>query len=132
MSTSSNPPGTGPVRDAAANHPDETTPPTEPNWLSSGSGTFGPDGSWEPHDEAATQAPPPPLARPSGPSWGTVALGLICLVVAGGVLYVELTDVAVDWTRTGPLALVGIGALLVLVGLAALVNRSGRDEDAAS
>lgn len=94
-----------------------------------GSGTFGPDGSWEPHEGAPAQQPAARLPRPSGPSWGTVALGLICLVVAGGVLYVELTDVAVDWSRTGPLALVGVGAILVLVGLAALVNRSGREEE---
>lgn len=69
------------------------------------------------------------LSRPKGPSWSTVALGLICMVVAGGVLFVELTDTAIDWASTGPLALVGTGLLLVLVGLAALASRSDDDED---
>lgn len=75
-----------------------------------------------------TALTPPPLSRPTGPSWSTVALGLIALVVAGGALFIELTDVELDWERFGPLAVVGMGLLLVLVGLAALLRRSD-DED---
>lgn len=69
------------------------------------------------------------LSRPTGPSWGTVALGLVCLAIAGGALFIELTDVALDWSNIGPLTLVGLGVLLVLVGLAALLRRSHDDED---
>lgn len=69
------------------------------------------------------------LSRPKGPSWGTVALGLVCLAIAGGALFIELTDVVLDWSNFGPLALVGLGVLLVLVGLAALLRRSNDDED---
>lgn len=69
------------------------------------------------------------LSRPTGPSWGTVALGLVCLAIAGGALFVELTDVVLDWSNVGPLTLVALGVLLVLVGLAALLRRSNDDED---
>lgn len=69
------------------------------------------------------------LSRPKGPSWGTVALGLVCLAIAGGALFIELTDVVLDWSNFGPLSLVGLGVLLVLVGLAALLRRSNDDED---
>lgn len=68
------------------------------------------------------------LPRPTGPSWGTVAFGLVCLVVAGGALLVEVGELTLDWGRAGPLGLVGVGVLLVLVGLAALVRR-GDEED---
>lgn len=67
------------------------------------------------------------LSRPSGPSWGTVALGLVCLVVAGGALWVSWADLDLDWARSGPLTLVGLGVILVLVGLVALVRRSDDD-----
>ena len=69
-----------------------------------------------------------PLSRPKGPSWGTIALGLICLLVAGGAFWIEWADLTLDWTRSGPLTLVGLGLVLVLVGLAALLRRSD-DED---
>lgn len=72
---------------------------------------------------------PATLPRPSGPSWSTVALGLVCLIVAGGALAVELTDVSVAWDRAGPLTLVGLGIVLVLVGLAALLRRGDNDDN---
>lgn len=81
--------------------------------------------------EPATTLPPPPraLPRPSGPSWSTIAFGLVCLVVAGGALLVEFSELTLDWDRTGPLALVGVGVLLVLVGLTALVRRGDSEEE---
>ncbi|QDO87518.1 hypothetical protein FNH13_03510 [Ornithinimicrobium ciconiae] len=79
--------------------------------------------------EQPADIPPRALPRPSGPSWGTVALGLICLVVAGGAFWVEWASLDLDWTRSGPLTLVGLGIILVLVGLAALLRRSDDDED---
>lgn len=82
-------------------------------------------------DSQKWQEPPrATLSRPTGPSWGTVALGLICLAVAGGAFFVETTDLQLDWRSFGPLTLVGLGVLLVLVGLAALLRRGDdRDED---
>lgn len=77
-----------------------------------------------PHDTE-----PRALPRPKGPSWSTIALGLVCLVVAGGALLVEFTELSLEWDRTGPLALVGLGLLLVLVGLAALMRRGDDDEE---
>lgn len=92
--------------------------------------TFFDDAPADTGDEARepTGQQPRRPARPTGPSWSTIALGLICLVVAGGTLLIEFTEVTLEWDRTGPLALVALGGLLVLVGLAALVRR-GDDED---
>lgn len=84
-------------------------------------------GSYVTTTAAPADAPPRTLSRPKGPSWGTVALGLICLVVAGGAFWIDWSDLTLDWTRSGPLTLVGLGLILVLVGLAALTRR--RDED---
>lgn len=76
-------------------------------------------------DPDPTPAPTPAtLPRPTGPSWSTIALGLIATVVAGGALFLEFTDTELDWQRLGPLAVVGLGVLLVLVGLAALMRRN--------
>lgn len=72
--------------------------------------------------------PVPTLSRPTGPSWGTVALGLICLAVAGGAFFVEATNLQLDWRSFGPLTLVGLGVLLLLVGLAALLRRGDDSE----
>jgi hypothetical protein len=73
----------------------------------------------------------PPVAaepvRPSGPSWPTVALGIVCIVVAGMALTYQLVDITVDWSIATPVAVVGAGALLVLLGLVGLLG--GRSED---
>lgn len=70
-----------------------------------------------------TPEPAPAPCRPTGPSWSTIAFGLICLVVASGALLIEFTELTLEWDRTGPVALMALGGLLVLVGLAALMRR---------
>lgn len=93
--------------------------------------TFFDDSASHTDDDTPQPAPEEPrtLPRPTGPSWSTIALGLICLVVAGGTLLIEFTEVTLEWDRTGPLALMALGGLLVLVGLAALVRRGDDEED---
>lgn len=70
---------------------------------------------------------PEPI-RPDGPSWPTVALGVLALVVAGMALTYQLVDVSVDWTLAAPVAIVSAGALLVLLGLVGLLGSRGEGE----
>lgn len=100
--------------------------------------TYDDDTTWSSADtvdeatgnyDQTTSETPRTLPRPKGPSWGTVALGLICLVIAAGALVLEFTDLGLDWRLSGPLTLVGLGLVLVLVGLAALARRSDDDEE---
>lgn len=65
----------------------------------------------------------PGRTRPCGPSWGTIVFGLICLVVAGGMALVHLTDVQLEWQQFGPTGLIALGSGLVLIGLIAAVLR---------
>lgn len=109
--------------------------PTQ-SWRTSGEATASWPTTEDPSvsDQTHPQSPltdeePRTLPRPKGPSWSTIALGLVCVVVAGGALLVEFTELSLEWDRTGPLALVGLGLLLVLVGLAALLRRSDEDPD---
>ncbi|MCK0110624.1 hypothetical protein MWU75_00495 [Ornithinimicrobium sp. F0845] len=106
---------------------------THDDWQDQSAEGFGPGAYEQSTDDGTGPAEPAPrLSRPKGPSWGTVALGLICVLVAGGALWVEWADVTLDWTRSGPLMLVGVGLVLVLVGLAALVRRGDEDEEPGS
>jgi len=62
-------------------------------------------------------------ARPHGPNAAPVVLGLVALVLAALIILNETTDLRVDWSRLGPGAIVGIGALLVVLGAIGLVRR---------
>lgn len=126
MNHSTDPEGRDPM--SHHSYPEDTSTMTDPTMThptTAGPTTAGPTTA---DSVTGPGQPPRHPSPPRGPSWSTVALGLICVVVAGGVLAVELTDTTVDWSSTGPLVLVGTGLLLVLVGLAALFNRSGDDD----
>lgn len=58
-----------------------------------------------------------------GTSWATVAFGLVCMAVAGLALTFQLADVRVDWEIAGPATVIGLGALLVVVGVIGLFAR---------
>lgn len=85
----------------------------------------------EPHEETSTMTtsydtPTTSEDRqrpPAGPSWATVAFGLVCMALAGGALTVQLTDWQVDWAIAAPVSVIGLGAILVLVGLLGLATR---------
>ena len=62
-------------------------------------------------------------ARPRGPNAAPVVLGLVALALAALIILNETTDLRVDWSRLGPGAIVGIGALLVVLGAIGLVRR---------
>lgn len=70
----------------------------------------------------------PEPTRPTGTSWATVILGLVALVVGGLVLTVQTVDLDVDWSIATPAVFVGAGGLLVVLGLIALMNRRGQEE----
>lgn len=69
---------------------------------------------------------PRPGCDDRGPAWPTVAFGVVCLAVAAVVLSVQLGEVDVDWGRAAPVAVAGVGALLMLVGLVALAANPRR------
>ncbi len=62
-------------------------------------------------------------ARPKGPNALPIVLGLVALALAALIIVTETMDVRVDWSRVGPGAIVGVGALLVVLGAIGLVRR---------
>ena len=62
-------------------------------------------------------------ARPKGPNAAAIVLGLVALALAVLLIATETMDVRVDWSRLGPGAIIGIGALLVVLGAIGLVRR---------
>lgn len=68
-------------------------------------------------------------ARPEGPSVSTIALGLVSLAVAVLVIVYQVGDFTLDWSLAGPGAVIGVGAVLVLIGLATMLRRRGDDVD---
>src|SRR4029079_10428597 len=62
-------------------------------------------------------------SRPHGPNAAPVVLGLVALALAALIILNETTNLRVDWSRLGPGAIVGIGALLVVLGAIGLVRR---------
>lgn len=75
-----------------------------------------------PHDEAGT----PSVIRPTGISWVTLTLGLLCLGLATFVLTVQLADISIEWSTAGPVLVVSAGALLVIAGIASMVTKGQR------
>lgn len=59
-----------------------------------------------------------------GPAPFAIVLGLLGLLVAGGTLLNELTDVSLPWADLGPWTVVAAGLVVVLVGAIGL--RSSR------
>ena len=63
------------------------------------------------------------LTHPKGPNAAPIVLGLVALALAALIIVTETMDVQVDWSRVGPGAIVGVGALLVVLGAIGLVRR---------
>jgi hypothetical protein len=61
--------------------------------------------------------------RPKGPNAAPVVLGLVALALAALIIATETMNLRVDWSRLGPGAIVGVGALLVVLGAIGLVRR---------
>jgi hypothetical protein len=61
--------------------------------------------------------------RPRGPNAAAIVVGLVAMVLAGLIIAKETMGLHVDWSRMGPGAIVGIGALLVVLGAVGLVRR---------
>lgn len=63
------------------------------------------------------------LTRPKGPNAAPIVLGLVALALAALIIVTETMDVRVDWSGLGPGAIVGVGALLVVLGAIGLFRR---------
>jgi hypothetical protein len=78
-----------------------------------------------PQSPAVTHAPAPTptpvVTVAKGPRPGTVLLGLLTIVIAAWVLVVNLTGAQVDLERFGPIAIGGLGVLLLVIGLVGVV-----------
>jgi hypothetical protein len=74
--------------------------------------------------ETTTEVPAPeaPVAR-LGPSVPTVVWGLILALVAGAAIVHQVSDVDFNLTVGVPVALLAVGAALVLWGLAGLARK---------
>lgn len=59
-----------------------------------------------------------------GPNAGAIVFGLICLVVAVGVIVRETAGWTVNWSVAGPGVIVAAGAVFLVVGALGLVRRS--------
>ena len=78
------------------------------------------DGDSTASDDAAVDNA---YGRPRGPNGSAIVVGLVALVIAALIIASETTRLRVDWLALGPAAIVGIGALLVVVGAIGLVRR---------
>jgi hypothetical protein len=64
-----------------------------------------------------------PPARPKGPTASAIVAGLVAMVLAGLVIAKETMGLSINWSRLGPGAIVGIGAVMVVIGAIGLVRR---------
>jgi hypothetical protein len=64
-----------------------------------------------------------PPARPRGPNGSAIVLGLLVLVLGALIIATETANLRVDWLALGPGAIIGVGAVLVLLGAVGLVRR---------
>lgn len=122
----------------------ETTEPAEPTELTQTTEPVEGDlterlgmsaGSAEPASPVGGYLPPtsPPLlatasdgagaAARSGPSVPTVLWGLLLAAVAAGAIVHQVSDVDINFTAAVPVALLAIGAALVIWGVAGLAHR---------
>jgi hypothetical protein len=69
----------------------------------------------------------PAIIRPTGISWVTLTLGLLCLGLAALVLTLQVADVSIDWSTAAPVFVVACGVLLVIAGIASMVTKGRRD-----
>jgi hypothetical protein len=61
--------------------------------------------------------------RPKGPNASAIVFGLVAMMMAGLLISMETTDLRLDWSQLGPGAIIGIGAVMALIGAIGLVRR---------
>ncbi|MFW5475131.1 hypothetical protein ACOCJ5_17605 [Knoellia sp. CPCC 206450] len=93
----------------------EASGATEAPRTTEASGATGATTSWSPYD--AHRATP---EFKSGPAPTTSVVGLLGLLTVIAVLVAQATDLDIPWGVVGPVAVVGAGVLLVVLGLAGL------------
>ena len=124
-----------------------TTEPSRPTPQDAPAGQPWPHTEWQPQPASGEQvpqppsapttpspaAPPPPPQRrvipaPGGPNWVLAIVGVLLMLAAGAAI-AHLLGYRPDGSfRFGPPALIGLGAVLVLVGVVGSFarGRSGR------
>lgn len=81
-----------------------------------------PDDTVRPDHRFGREPAPTPLVTVArGPRLGTVLLGLLALLVAAWALVGNLTDLDLEPRTAGPVAIGGVGLLLLVLGLVGLV-----------
>jgi len=79
-----------------------------------------PVGSSAPTQQVPVHPAPAPVTYRSGPAPTTTVVGLLGLLVAVAVVISRATDLDIRWDVVGPVAVVGAGVLLVVLGVAGL------------
>ena len=79
------------------------------------------------HENPALHTATPEVIRPTGISWVTVAFGLVCLSVSGLVLTLQLSELRVDRDLAVPGFVISAGAVLMVLGAAALMKGRGAE-----
>lgn len=95
-----------------------TTEPTGPTPQDAPAGQPWPHSEWQPPPAASAPAPQRRvIPAPTGPNWVLATLGILLMITAG-VAIASLLGYRPEGTiQFGPQALVGVGAVLVLVGV---------------
>ncbi|MGB3828691.1 MAG: hypothetical protein WA962_07915 [Ornithinimicrobium sp.] len=68
------------------------------------------------------------VIRPTGVSWTTVVLGILCLALATVIVTLQLGDLVIDWSIATPAVVVGAGVVLVVLGLFSLLRSRSEQE----
>lgn len=101
-----------------ATEPTKPSEPSEPRTPSEPSEPSGPRSTAVPYAPYRGEAAVPEYK--SGPAPTTSVVGLLGLLTVIAVLVAQATDLDIPWGVVGPVAVVGAGVLLVVLGLAGL------------
>jgi hypothetical protein len=94
---------------------DDTTRPV-PTSAPADTPRTGPTGPTGPAAAPAAVAAAPPTTYLEGPAPFPILLGVLGVLLAGGILLAEVTDLSLPWTDLGPWTAVIVGLVVLVVG----------------